>query len=124
MLAKSTRPLRRVRPAEVAVSSFNLRLPIGERQPSSVANASIEQLANRLAILGHHKELIAEGIRRCVKRDSVLRTSTLEKTLLGPFDGPQLRLEVSSKINEAQVQVRDAATSLPRTIRHIPSIQQ
>jgi hypothetical protein len=27
---------------------------------------------------------------------------------------------VSSKINEAQVQIRDAGISLPRTVRHIP----
>jgi hypothetical protein len=106
------------------VATSRLGSSIGERQPFGIINDLIEQLPDRLAILGDDRQLIAEGIGGRVKRRSILRVSTPEKTLLGPLNAPELRLEVSSKINEAQLQIRNAAISSPRTIWHISCHQE
>jgi hypothetical protein len=74
VLAKTYAPFATIRAADVAASSF--RASIGERQPSGIINDLIEQLPNRLAILGDDRQLIAEGIGRRVKRCSILRAST------------------------------------------------
>jgi len=49
---------------------------IGEPQLSGIINDLIEQLPNRLAILGDDRQPMAEGIGRRVNRGSILRAST------------------------------------------------
>jgi hypothetical protein len=74
VLAKTYAPFAEVRAADVTASS--VRGPNGERQSSGIIHDLIEQLPNRLSILGAHRQLIAEGIGRRVKRGRILRAST------------------------------------------------